>query len=279
MTVIENSTPLVNALAFAARGHSILPLFGIDKDGCICGNVECRSKGKHPISNLVPHGKDDAATDPKQIREWFDEHPDMNYGICADLLPTIDIDPRNGGDDTWRELTRKHYDVHTWRVRTGGGGQHIMHGAGADPVSCGKLGKGVDVKGIGGYIVGVGSLHESGKHYTWYNDCHPSKVDLKAVQRWVTDKLAKPKWGGAPRPAEFYNELVAPAVNGERHDRVAALVGHLFGSAFPNRGVLLALVMSHVRHTYPDLDGFDDDEIVRIARDLARNDYKKRAAA
>jgi hypothetical protein len=43
--------------------------------------------------------------------------------------------------------------------------------------------------------------------------------------------------------------------------------------------VLLALVLSHVRLTYPDLTDFGDDEIIKIARDLAAKENKKREAA
>jgi hypothetical protein len=68
-------------------------------------------------------------------------------------------------------------------------------------------------------------------------------------------------------------------LTGERHDRVASLIGHLFGSAFPNRGILLALVISHVRLTYPDLEDFGDDEIVNIARGIAKAENKKRDCA
>jgi hypothetical protein len=43
--------------------------------------------------------------------------------------------------------------------------------------------------------------------------------------------------------------------------------------------VLLALVISHVRLTYPDLSDFDDNEIVEIARGIAKCERKKREVA
>jgi Bifunctional DNA primase/polymerase, N-terminal len=220
----------------------------------------------------------------RRSRPGFAEVPHLNYGVRTDTLPTIDIDPRNGGDKAWLELIKDNHDVHSWRVATGGGGQHIVFGSTDTPVPSGKLARGVDVKGVGGYIVGVGCLHASGKRYRWFPQCSPREAELKAPPAWLTNKLVKPKWNGEPRARggdaqTYYNKLLEPALNGERHEKVAALLGHLYGSVFPNRGVLLALVISHVRLTYPDLDGFNDEEIVNIARDLAKSENKKRKGA
>jgi len=280
MKMLEKNEASVKALAFGKRGYPVLPLHGVTmRDGkfcCTCGDVLCQSPGKHPHPRLAPHGKDSASTDPKIITAWFAEHAWLNYGVCTDTLPTIDIDPRNGGDAAWLKLIRENYDVHTWRVATGGDGQHLIFGATETSVPSGKLARGVDVKGTGGYIVGVGSTHISGKRYRWFPGCSPREAKLLAPPKWILDKLEKPKHNGAARAPEYYNKLLEPALAGERHNRVAALIGHLFGSAFPNRGILLALVVSHVRLTYPDLDGFDDKEIVDIARGIAKCERKKR---
>ena len=126
------------------------------------------------------------------IKRWFAEQPFINYGVCTDTLPTVDIDPRHGGDKAWLKLVRENYLVHTWQVQTGGGGQHLIFGARLKPTPCGKLAHGVDVKGVGGYIVGAGSLHASGKRYRWFKDAHPTNTELKAPPQWIVDKLKKP---------------------------------------------------------------------------------------
>jgi hypothetical protein len=160
-----------------------------------------------------------------------------------------------------------------------GGGTHLIFGTTSTPVPCGKLARGVDVKGVGGYIVGVGSLHRSGEHYRWHEHAQPKNTELMAVPAWVLDALAAPKRNDAPRDQNYYNKFLEPALPGERHERVAALIGHLFGSAFPNRGVLLGLVISHVKLTYPDLKDFDVNEIVEIALGIAKCERRKREAA
>jgi putative DNA primase/helicase len=276
--MIQESIARRKALAFAKRGYKVLPLHGIYNDRCTCGDVQCCSAGKHPRTR---HGAKDATTDPEIISEWFDEHPDSNYGVCTDTLPTLDIDPRNSGDKAWQKLVKENWLPHTWEVKTGGGGTHLIFGSTSTPVPCGKLTRGVDVKGVGGYIVGVGSLHRSGRRYRWHEHAQPKNTELMAVPAWVLDALArtKPSHADAPRDQDYYNKFLEPALPGERHQHVAALIGHLFGSAFPNRGVLLGLVISHVKLTYPDLEDFGVDEIVEIARGLAKCERRKREAA
>lgn len=276
--MLKNNLPRVKALAFAARGHPVLPLFGVarhaDKLWCGCGDAKCTSPGKHPHSRLAPHGKDSATTDPEIIQEWFDEHPSLNFGVRTDALPTVDIDPRNGGDEAWLKLVRENYDVHTWRVLTGGGGQHIIFGATSKPVPSGKLARGVDVKGVGGYIVGVGSKHISGKRYHWYAGCGPRDVELCAPPKWICDELAKPKLNGGRRPSEYYTKLVEPVLEGERNERITALFGHLYGSAFPDRCVLCDLVLCwNLARCTPPLS---NDEVINIARSIARRESGKR---
>ncbi len=278
MTTTET---LRGAIAFAARGHAVLPLHGITERGgkrcCTCGDGACSSPGKHPHARLAPHGKDSATTDTDTIKTWFAEHDWLNYGVTTDTLPTIDIDPRNGGDKAWLKLVREHYDVHTWRVKTGGGGEHIIFGSTPKPVPCGKLTRGVDVKGAGGYIVGAGSLHASGSRYHWFKDCHPSNTTLVAPPRWVLDKLDKPKWNGKPRTAEYYCALVADAFEGERNEKTAALFGHLYGTAFPDRAVLYTLMRAwNLAYCHPPLER---DEFDRIAVSIATRENKKRGRA
>ena len=266
------------AAAFAKRGYPVLALHGIKDGACTCGNDQCHSPGKHPHP-LSPRGKDSATTDVAEVREWFREYPEINYGVRTDTLPTIDIDPRNGGDKAWLALIRENYDVHSWRVATGGNGVHILFGAGAKPIPSGKLAKGVDIKGAGGYIVGVGSRHASGKQYRWFPHCAPSdKVELAAMPAWVTKKLtARDEPAAGPRDQGYYDELVADAFEGERNERLAKLLGHLYSSAFPNRAVLYVLAYCWAQtFCHPPLN---EDEVRNVARSILRCESKKRERA
>ena len=275
------SPALQNALAFAGRGHAVFPIWGNVNGKCGCGTDCGRDACKHPHP-LAPHGVRSATTDLAAVRSWFRKHPELNYGICTDTLPTIDIDRRHDGHLSWRELIRKNYDVVGWRVRTGGGGEHIMFGTISEPLPS-KIGlaKGVDFKGTGGYIVGPGSVHASGKTYTWDRSAMPDGDSPEAPPPWLVKMVLatklKPKQERTPEEQnEFLTRLVMPADVGGRRFRLAELAGHVFGAAFPDRRVLACLMINHTEHVTADLTGFSRQEMVALLNDLIQRDEFKR---
>ena len=156
----DSTTPCQGALWFASKGYSVLPLHSVtEAGGCTCGNSDCESVGKHPFAPLAPHGLKDATVETGIIRAWFEKHYWLGYGIVTDELLVVDVDARHGGLETWQALTGRPTRalLHTWQVRTGGGGLHVMFENTAE-IRSGKLDAGVDIRGIGGYIVGPACL-------------------------------------------------------------------------------------------------------------------------
>src|SRR5215217_5887103 len=118
-----------NALHLAGLGLPVFPLRHVirSNDGdayiCSCGSATCRNAGKHPHGALAPNGCKDASTDDRKIRWWWDGAPCANVGIATGEIVVIDVDPRHGGEEAFRELEPKLPP--TWRVQTGGGGLHL----------------------------------------------------------------------------------------------------------------------------------------------------------
>ena len=81
---------------------------------------------KEPLAGS--HGFKDATRDVEQIRRWWTETPDANIGVAtgsASGFFVVDIDPRNGGDETLRDLEAEHGPLPpTVTVKTPGGGAH-----------------------------------------------------------------------------------------------------------------------------------------------------------
>ena len=102
------------ALIFARKGIPILALNYPVPVGevlrCSCAKPNCSSPAKHP---LTPHGVHDATANPDTLSDWWKRYPEANEGIatgrCSGLI-AVDVDPRNGGDDTLRHLEREHGD-------------------------------------------------------------------------------------------------------------------------------------------------------------------------
>ena len=156
----------------------MLPLHAYDL-GCTCGDASCKSKGKHPFAPPHRTALRMPTTDLGVIRGWFSEHYWLSYGIVTDELLVIDVDPRNGGDQSWAAISAQPTRAvpHTWRVRTGGGGEHILF-RNTLGVRCGDLDRGIEIKAKGGYIVGPTCSHESGRRYEWQPQCSPKDAPL-----------------------------------------------------------------------------------------------------
>jgi Bifunctional DNA primase/polymerase, N-terminal len=163
------------AMEYAGRGWHVFPLHTPDERGCSCRH-DCPSPGKHP---RTIHGLHDATTDPHQIELWWRMWPTANIGIAtgaASGLVVIDIDPRNGGDESMLALETIIGPLSgTVTANTGGGGTHLYYAHPANPrwptpsrgAAFGAELPGIDVKADGGYVVAPPSSHTSGRNYTW----------------------------------------------------------------------------------------------------------------
>ena len=118
------SSLLETALAYAARGWAVLPLFGIAAGRCTCGQADCASPGKHP---RTIHGVKDASRDPERIRAW--DWGGAGIGIATGAvsgLVVLDLDPRHGGFESALTLKEKHGPLpDTLTASTGGSGMHL----------------------------------------------------------------------------------------------------------------------------------------------------------
>jgi hypothetical protein len=121
---------------------------------------------------LTEDGLNDATNDLAKVLSWWQRWPQANIGInCRKSgLLVIDVDPRNGGDDSMYELEEEWDELPMGpSATTGGGGMHFFFKH-PDCDVVGKLAPGVDLKSRG-YILAAPSIHPSGQPYEW--DSHP----------------------------------------------------------------------------------------------------------
>jgi putative DNA primase/helicase len=160
-------------LWYLKHGWYVLPLCWIEHGFCSCGKEVCPSAGKHPYGLLVPNGLKQATSDPNVVRRWWTLNPRANVGIATGQISGIavmDIDPRNGGTASLEALIARIGPVPTTAtVRTGGGGFHYYFQHLGDPFKGGSnvLGRGIDIKADGGYVVAPPSIHLKGINYAW----------------------------------------------------------------------------------------------------------------
>ena len=156
---------------YLESGFKIFGLHGKANGVCGCGDVDCTAFYKHPImSNWqnVPNWSDD------QI-ECFDAlgHFNTGFGVLCKGWLIIDVDARNGGVLSFKQLCKDVPSILTcgYVVNTGSGGgsQHWYFKLSDDDKTKSLMQKhdkyaGIDFK-TSGYVVGAGSLHESGSNY------------------------------------------------------------------------------------------------------------------
>ena len=211
---------LTEALWYAARGWSVLPLHTPQSWGCSCQKEDC-AIGKHPRTR---YGLADASNDKGQIRTWWGRFwEDANIGIVtgtASGLVVVDVDNRDGvcGGDNLAELAANFGGMPDTLTAITGNGKHLyfQHPGGTVKNSTSKLAYGVDVKADGGYVVAPPSLHADGKRYHWEDASKP----LAALPDWLLTKVTMKKEETNTTQIIEHNPFIdAPTVNeGERND-------------------------------------------------------------
>ncbi len=237
---------LAAALEYARRGWRVLPLHSVDGESCSCEDADCcKSPGKHPRNT---HGLKEASADPAIIAGWWRRWPDANVGIATGAesgLVVLDVDPKSGGPDSLRQLLEQHGGWLTVTAVTGSGGIHALfrHPGQQLRNSASKVGRGIDVRGDGGYIVAAPSLHASGASYAWAEGRSPDEAELAEMPAWLLElATATRKKASAPvRPIELpadarlkraraWLSRRAPAIEGSGGDQ------HTFTTAAELRG-------------------------------------------
>jgi len=190
------------ALGYAAQGIAVFPC-DVDK------------------SPLTQHGFHAATTDPATITRWWTQWPNAIIGVsCGDSrLAVVDIDVKNGapGMQSWAALTEEYGQemALTRAANTPSGGLHLWYRMNGRDIrsSQGKLGLGIDVKALGGYVIAPPSAI-GGKAYTWldpdsepitFPDCLADLLDTTTLKpHYMPVGIGSE---GTPTPGEPYRWL------------------------------------------------------------------------
>jgi len=155
------------------------------ESGVLMGWSYVRLNGKRPIEkNWAARKKEDGS----QAREWAERgNVGIRTGKHSGGLVVVDID--KGADISTLDLPD------TVTVITGNGGMHLYYQhTGKLGNSAGKIAEHIDVRGDGGQVVAVGSVHDkTGKVYRYAHDLGPGDIEIAQLPAWIVKRLAKPK--------------------------------------------------------------------------------------
>ena len=164
------------ALAMARRGHRVFRLKPGTKDGFLDKSWSTA-----------------ATSDPAEVFDLWtkaDGSPeDYNFGVAGggDLV-ILDVDlktDKQTGEvlvDGFLSLPDLGELPDTFRVRTPNGGEHIYFSAGGELFGQARAAVGIDVRAVGGFVVGPGSIFE-GKRYEVARDTKPAPVPASVAER------------------------------------------------------------------------------------------------
>lgn len=220
----EQAPVLEHALWAASLGLRVHPLHYVQSDGLSCSclphdqtdpatgePVYCahgnRMVGKHPRLKSWPER---ASNEPSAVRGLFTAPASRQKSNLAVATGpgsgafVLDVDPKNGGDESLADLLA-HYGPlpDTWETLTASGGRHIWLawpdlpdfvtiGNVNSSAGGGPLGPGLDIRGLGGYVVIPPSSRGVLGTYVWELSSVPGEVPLAPAPDWFVEFLTRP---------------------------------------------------------------------------------------
>jgi putative DNA primase/helicase len=253
---------LTNALAYAQRGWYVFP--------CVPGE-------KKP---LTAHGFKDSTRDPSKIRKWWQDHPLANIGIdCGrSKIVVVDLDVKNGNDGPgeWHALCKRHQidDSGALEQSTPSGGIHKVFKANGSGIknTAGRLGPGIDTRGMGGYIVAAPSRTAQGS-YTWEVSAHPGDRQAQAIPLGLSQLLNSgtsetEPWDSAAEPERGNGHTIPEEIDqGQRNVTLTSLAGSMRRRGADRDEILAALRVANQKRGNPPME---DQELVAIAESMER---------
>ena len=215
----------LNALEYAASGLEVFPVAPSDDYEWMPGQLPKGAKA--PIVSQYQ-----ATTDTKTIIRWWDRWPDALIGhrLPADQL-VIDVDPRHGGDDTWRRLRDElDFDTKATRVHISGrgdGGGHVTYLHPGGRLTIRKLDQWAKQRGVGEaientedkWVCGLDILHrthrytilppsphpETGQPYRWHQWTEPTEMPPALAELLIDTSPPPPPY----EPKEYDGDSIA----------------------------------------------------------------------
>ena len=246
------STLGARALGLAVDGFPVLPL---------------KPNSKVPIAE---HGCKDASADPQVINSWWLRWPDANVGVATGHGRfVVDIDLKHGvdGEATWRALQQLHGAAPMTRtVVTPSGGRHLYFSTSAATIPCsvGRLGRGIDIRGTGGYAVAAGAIN--GQPYETLPDA------IAPAPSWLLELVREPIV--LRRSVAGWRELASRGVeDGKRNASIATFTGHVLRKGVDPWEVLELMRAWNEARCRPPLP---DAEVVRCVNSIAGRELRTR---
>jgi len=221
-----------------------------------------------PLHGKIPfkgsRGFKDATTDVGQLRRWWTEHPDANWGIATGRVSGIVVLDTDGWDGEL--LLRKYLSgpPETLMIEAARGHHYYFKypSSGFPKLAAEALGPKLDTKGDGGYVVGPLSRHPDNLrgHARRYEIIWDA-ADLPELPASV---VAAAREAQTKRAA---GRLPATAPAGQRHAALVSIAGSMRRPGASEAAIQAALLAENVARCVPPLP---ESEVNAIGLSIAR---------
>jgi hypothetical protein len=268
----ESNKTLAKAIEYINHGFPVFPIWQPTENGCSCGNPNCHSIGKHPMTK---NGHKAASTDINQITKWFENY-DANIGIPTgkDTFYVLDIDITNDkkGMESLNQLIKDHGELPECLVATtGSGGKHFCFESKEELPNRINFMPGIDFKGEGGYIVVEPSKHFSGGTYRFENLDEYIFMEDNQIPDWlvnlVKNKKSKTKNLTNSQP-DIHNISAVPIRHGTRTDTLMRL-GCSLREINGADEIQLCAALKGINQTLPE--PMEESEVRDLAANICKN--------
>ncbi len=257
---MTNTMCYTYAMRYGKTGFPCFPCCYPIDGHCACGrHHEDKNAGKVP---LTPNGLKDATCDLNIIDEWWTETPSANIGIAIpEGFFVLDVDIAHGGYESLSKLQENIGDLpETIQITTGSGGSHFWYKTNVQIKNTTQVAgySGLDIRGIGGYVIAPPSFHVCGGQYvkspTWNKkfDYAPQTLIDLCTQKKVYQPIV---------------DIPESWTEGTRNDRLASLAGTLRAKGLPQGTIESMLLEANKTQCNPSLP---EREVRTIAQSYAR---------
>ena len=196
------------------------------------------------------------------VKDYWSRWPDANIAIVIpDDHFVLDVDAEHGGYDSLnaiQELYNKLPD--TMSAITGGGGLHLWFKAKDIRNTTALAGfSGLDIRGIGGYVVAPPSIHPSGNVYSWR-----SQNSVADTPDWLLALCSK------KRQLDLNNLTLdqgVPIQQGQRNQTLISEAGSMRRRGMGEDAIAAALLTDNRARCNPPLP---ENEVQTIAKSVCR---------
>lgn len=211
------------------------------------------------------------------IRQWWRHEPEFNVAVATGLVSGIFVVDLDGLDAEaeLRRLEQRHGQLPPTVESITARGRHAFFKMPRSSVrnSVGKIAPGIDLRGDGGYVLVLPSLHPSGRQYAWSVD---SAGEFALAPDWLIsqvsrsgksdEKLNAPQTEWRTLATECFDE-------GQRDNTVTRLCGYFLRQHVDPFVVLEILQLWNAAHCRPPLPA---DDVNRIVQSIAGREINRR---